>query len=80
VKSRAGHLVVLVAGVCPAHLGDSVVRDGPFMTAVVRWTMLQVCPRSLWRWPTVSDVRCSRTDARPLEREVFGGIFDYRLG
>lgn len=37
--------IVLVAGVCPAHLGDSVVRDDPFVTAVVRWIMPQVCPK-----------------------------------
>lgn len=37
--------IVLVAGVCPAHLGDSVVRDDPFVTAVVRWILPQVCPK-----------------------------------
>jgi hypothetical protein len=45
VKSRMADSVRLVTGVSPGRSWNFASRSGPLMTAVVRWSMPQLCPK-----------------------------------
>jgi hypothetical protein len=45
VKSRMADSVRLITGVSPGRSWNFASRSGPLMTAVVRWSMPQLCPK-----------------------------------
>jgi hypothetical protein len=61
VKSRTAGSMLLLLGIRLGQRRDSTIRSGPFVTAVVPWTMPQMCPKRIVR--TVSAARWCQEQA-----------------